>query len=124
MAMPDINYTQNTAGYNLETGPGPSFGAPGGGMDLDALFRKMAARKAGTDLDKRMEERYRFDLENQRAQEMQDAQLRALQPARPTFGGEEMVEVPQSPGPIMSVAPGATFNVRRNSLAGQRGFMA
>lgn len=45
--MPDMNYTNSPEGYNLQTSAGPSFSAPGGGgLDINALFAKMAAKKA------------------------------------------------------------------------------
>lgn len=45
MAMPDMNYTNSAGGYNLQTGPGPSYG---GGQDPDLLnmFKELARRKA------------------------------------------------------------------------------
>lgn len=138
--MADIEYTNSANGYLLKV-PTPAFGAPTGGnpgMDfsgLNSFYQQMADRRAMEEARRREEEqrRQRFQEKMQAAgfnlnAEEARARMEAAQQARQDEHRREIeardatVEVPMMGLiPYQGGQPGTTVNVRKDSLAGQRG---
>lgn len=102
MPLPNMNYTNSPAGYNLQTSSGPSFsssrmGGEGGMGEMEGIFQEMSRRKAAAVA----EEKRRWDIENERAEELQRNLQRAQNAPRPQMGGGR----PQAPVSELRMGP-------------------
>lgn len=85
--MADMNYTQDAGGYNLSTGAGPNFTAPGGMADMSGFFNALAAKKAAAQKQAAEEDRRRWEAEFRLKEQAMQPQEMPQAPAAPAFTG-------------------------------------